>query len=494
MTRTLARPWSLSVCLVLCTLVGCARKADWAVNAANGWSEAEKGHYPEAEQLLLRAAEEAQATGQTGRPVAQITTNLAWVYEKQGKHQEAATQADLARATFKDAGGDPDPDTARCLFTLGKMFHGRKRYADAEALYQQALTVGKDAKAFGPQHPVIAQIESELAVLYDAQQKFSDAAVHHAAAVDLLKTVPVYKEYRRIITAYENQAKHYRARGDFTKAATAHDKAFQAVKASPLRRVDPQYLRVQQGLASVYMQLGKHAEAYKAYEDILESFQKNAPKDKLLLAQVENDSGTLAYELKKYKAAKKHFEAALEIRRQELGDKNDLRLASTLRGLGNLAKAQGKWPQAEKYYLEALTIKEAAAGKDAATLAGDLDSLAAVERKLKKKSEAEELFKRSLEIRQKALGADDRAVASSYHNLANFYRDEGKYKDAEPLYQKALAIKEKAVGADSPQLVKLLENYSYLLRLEKREEEAKALKDRANALRGAKAQPARRRG
>ena len=73
-------------------------------------------------------------------------------------------------------------------------------------------------------------------------------------------------------------------------------------------------------------------------------------------------------------------------------------------------------------------------------------------------AEAEPLIKRSLAIREKVLGRDHPDVARSLNNLAELYERQGRYADAEPLFERALAVRERAVGPDHPDTARSMNN------------------------------------
>ena len=69
-------------------------------------------------------------------------------------------------------------------------------------------------------------------------------------------------------------------------------------------------------------------------------------------------------------------------------------------------------------------------------------------------SEAERLFSRALTIREAALGRDHPDVASTLTNLGVVSLRQGRYGEAESFLQKALAINEKALGQNHPEVAK----------------------------------------
>ena len=67
-----------------------------------------------------------------------------------------------------------------------------------------------------------------------------------------------------------------------------------------------------------------------------------------------------------------------------------------------------------------------------------------------KYEDAEPYFLKSLEIYEKVLGENHPDTATSYNNLAGLYKSQVRYEDAEPFYLKALEIREKVLGENHP--------------------------------------------
>ena len=69
--------------------------------------------------------------------------------------------------------GPDHPDLATYLNNLAHLYHAQGRYAEAEPLNKQALTIWE--KALGPEHPHVATSLNNLAELYKAQGKYAEA-------------------------------------------------------------------------------------------------------------------------------------------------------------------------------------------------------------------------------------------------------------------------------------------------------------------------------
>ena len=107
---------------------------------------------------------------------------------------------------------------------------------------------------------------------------------------------------------------------------------------------------------------------------------------------------------------------------------------------GVAASQQGKYAEAEKYYLAAL--KEA------------------------------EIF-----------GPEDTRIATTLDNLALLYDTQGEYAEAEHLLKRSLKIYQKFLGPDHPNVARFLENYAALLRKTNRDAEGAQMEVRAKAIR-----------
>ena len=92
-----------------------------------------------------------------------------------------------------------------------------------------------------------------------------------------------------------------------------------------------------------------------------------------------------------------------------------------------------------------------------------------------KYSEAEKLAIEALTMAKEKFGEDHQKAATSLDTLAMIYKTQGKFREAEPLYKQALAIREKILGPDHPDSVHVLENMVALYKAMGKDEEVKKL-------------------
>jgi tetratricopeptide (TPR) repeat protein len=120
--------------------------------------------------------------------------------------------------------------------------------------------------------------------------------------------------------------------------------------------------------------------------------------------------------------------------------------------MANLAavySSQGKYPQAEVLYDQALEIQRRVLPEHQDTLS-NMNGLATAYASQGKYPQAEALYNQTLEIQRRVLGPEHPSTLSSMNGLANAYRLQGKYPQAEALYNQALEIRRSVLGPEHP--------------------------------------------
>jgi len=457
------------------------QEAFWKAKNDAGWKAARKNDYSEAVKLLRQAIEEAEKLGATDLRLALSQANLSWVYNRQGEHAQADELARNCQEILEKNAPAKGFIPARTLNTLALIHQDRQEFSKSESLYRGALAAALEKeKNIGEDHPVVAQIQSNLAKLYDLQGRFREAGALFRHSLKVVEKSKLGPEHPRVALCLETLARHAQACGDFTEAETSLLRALEIRKKGPSKDQMP-LSRDLNDLALLYLGAGKRDEAEPLLQEALSIGEKSFQQQPLEMALTLHNLATLRYQQGQYEKADSLFQRALDLRERSLGE-NDLRVAATCRNWAKVYQAQGKWSEAEPLFQRSRTIQEALLGKDHLDLTANLDSLAAIHKKQNHYAEAEQFSLRALAIRENALGAEDRAVAASLHNLANLYKEEKKFPQAAPLYERSLAIKEKA-GADHAGLAKILEDYADLLRRTNQPEQADQLDNRARFLR-----------
>jgi tetratricopeptide (TPR) repeat protein len=96
-------------------------------------------------------------------------------------------------------------------------------------------------------------------------------------------------------------------------------------------------------------------------------------------------------------------------------------------------------------------------------------------------AEAERYYQQALQIKQKVLPAGHPSTAATWHELGRLNLRQSRYAEAERCYQQALQMYQKVLPAGHPSTIIALKSYAYLLRQMGRENEAIALETRFKA-------------
>jgi tetratricopeptide (TPR) repeat protein len=171
---------------------------------------------------------------------------------------------------------------------------------------------------------------------------------------------------------------------------------------------------------------------------------------------------------------------------------------------GDIFAANQKYPEAEKTYLQAISIGEAYItekpsskpnnedflrfmaqnmGNAQAKLADAYDKLGHLYRTETKYEDAGQQYQKAEMAREKQFGPDKPQVAQSLADIAMCYALQTKYNQAEPLYRRVITILEHNNFQEKPEMAVALENYSLILRKTGRDAEAKPVSERAREIR-----------
>ncbi len=313
-----------------------------------------------------------------------------------------------------------------------------------------------------PDNPKLADRICDVAALYQQQGQIDAAAQWYGQALTIRKRLDSGNGSRALIELLEKLAAIAVTKSDDKRAQQFMNEA--------------QLYRQKLGLIAD----PKSAELTKAIDKIKSRYRGEH------LTDLEQWQNLMKEALKLYKqgeirAAIPISEKALSIARQIFPAPNN-DLANSLNNLAALYQSQGRWPEAEPLYDEALKIRRALFGETANNdLATSLNNLAALYVLQGRWAEAEPLYDEALKI-CRALFAKtaNNDLAFSLNNLAGLYESQGRWAEAEPLYDEALKIRRALFGETANNdLATSLNNLALLYKSQGRWAEAEPLYDEA---------------
>jgi tetratricopeptide (TPR) repeat protein len=167
-------PVGLALAVLLPTVrTWLVRHKHWQRSKVAAQTALQQGRYIEAKkmfQALLKKAEED--FGPEDPKVASAARNLAMLYCLQGKYADAEPLLHRSLAIMEKA--DPEHiETSAILEQLAGLCEVQGRYAATELILQRSLAIRE--RALGPDHPHVANMLKQMAVLYEKIGKKDEA-------------------------------------------------------------------------------------------------------------------------------------------------------------------------------------------------------------------------------------------------------------------------------------------------------------------------------
>lgn len=162
--------------------------------------------------------------------------------------------------------------------------------------------------------------------------------------------------------------------------------------------------------------------------------------------------------------AEEAYEKAIDLKDKATSERPDNDTASLLNKLGEMRFRRKNFKDAEAAYRRALGIYDWNLGPDDPSVADTLDLLGtSFLNQEDGRALAGPLYYRALAIREKALGPDHPKVAESLHKVGlSLYFDNGRLLNALPLFQRALKIREKAFGHNHLEVADTLSTMAFV--------------------------------
>jgi tetratricopeptide (TPR) repeat protein len=348
---------------------------------------------------------------------------------------------------------------ATLLRNAGFYLHQRAQYADAEALYQQALAIRE--RVCGQEHPDTAESLSKLAWLYKDQGKYAKAERLEQQGLAIREKV-LGPEHSETATSVHNLASLYFNQGRYGEAEPLFQRALRTKE--KVRGPDHRETAITlHNLALLYKHQGRLKEAEPLLQRALGISESVLGPEHPAVATSLNNLAALYEAQNRMGEGEPLYERALAISERALGPEHPDTTFS-LNNLANLYQNQGRLDLAEPLLERALRTAERVLGPEHPDTATSLHNLAILYAQQHKKEKVQPLMERGLKIREGILGSQHPNIANSLVGLAIFHRDQNKFKLAEPLYLRAYAIQEKALGPWHPDTINTLQELSILYR------------------------------
>ncbi len=177
-------------------------------------------------------------------------------------------------------------------------------------------------------------------------------------------------------------------------------------------------------------------------------------------------------------------ERALAIGTQAFGP-DDVRVSGVLSALGDLARDQENYKDAERYFERALTAQQKSPLAAPFEVAGSMDSLGDVYGLEGRFDDGERMLNQSLQLMEQTYGPGVQGQVNyqkTLNDLGNLLRDAGRFPEAEKAFRRALAAGRATQGEDHPNVAATMGNLATVLEGQSRLTEAEDLYKRTLAV------------
>jgi tetratricopeptide (TPR) repeat protein len=348
------------------------------------------------DEIPIQDLEKLIATIEVRQPddplLATLYSSLGRIYAQRiqrGEAQNYSLEVNQSIELFRKAATLQEPqkkevELAVSLAWLGYLHKIQGRYAEAEPLYVQSLSIRE--QQLGVVDLDVATSLNVLATLYKDQGRYAEAEPLYVRSLSI-REQQLGADHPDVASSLNNLALLYKAQGRYAEA-------------------EPLYVR---SLSIREQQLGAD------HPDVASSL---------------SNLGVLYYHQGRYAEAEPLYVRSLSIRDKQLGaDHPDV--ASSLSNLGVLYYHQGRYAEAEPLYVRSLKIREEQLGTEHPDVAVSLYNLAELHETQRNYTEVEPLYIRSLAIFEKTLGADHPKTTTVREDLARLHQSKSSSSTSE---------------------------------------------------------------
>lgn len=389
--------------------------------------------------LAVKLDQERTAAVQAGDTTEQIADYMVDLFAAadpathQGETLTARELLDRGVERIRDQPEMPPTVRSRLLHRMALAYRNLGLLDEALSLYEAAIRYADGGGA--DESEEAWSIRLELADLHRERGEHEEAARRLRAAIEALENdggprealASAYNNYGIVLEETERHAEAERwARRALEVATTLPDTRRNAIQAT----------RYRHNLAIALSEQGRHGEAVKVFERVLDSkLEQLGPRHPSRLISMESLAATLR-EAGRLAEAAELFEGSLALRREIYGP-DALSLARVGNELANVHHDAGRYPEAERAYREALAIMQADPSRDPLLHAFVVNNLASLHEDTGDLERAEPLFRRSIELRRELAGGDALPVARARITLARLLIKRGALSEAEALLDAA---------------------------------------------------------
>ncbi|MBS0195531.1 MAG: tetratricopeptide repeat protein [Planctomycetes bacterium] len=349
-----------------------------------------------------------------------------------------------ADALVSQASSDhPTQGTGKLANELGTYLKLVGRYAEAQRTYETCIPL--TAAMFGPEHPNMSALLSNLALVRQAQGDLpaARANMESAIAIDSKHFAP---DHLTFAIRHSNLAMIQKAQGDLAAARASIEKAI-AIDLTNLPPDHPHLAILHSNLALIQQDQGELSSARASMEKAIEIECNHLTPDHPTFATSYNNLAMILRELGEFAEASRYKLLSMEIERQHFGDDHP-QMGASYSNLAAILRAQGDLPGARANLEKAVAIESKHFPPDHPTFATRCSNLALIQQDQGDLAGARASMEKAIAIAEKHLDSEHPHLATMRSNLAVIQQEQGDLSGARANMDKAIAIQSKHFAQD----------------------------------------------
>ncbi len=308
-------------------------------------------------------------------------------------------------------------NAARLAPGFDTLFKAREyawRAGELDAAHRYGADLVALARNEGTQEQLATAL-NEHAITFQAQGRYAQAEALYRQALEIARAIiaeghPDYAFY------LNNLADAVQAQGRYAEAEALYRQALVIARAT-LGEGDPYHASGLNNLALVVQAQGRYAEAERLFRQALEIGRATLGERHPAYAARLNNLALVVQAQGRYAEAERLYLQALEIDRATIGEGHPA-YAARLGNLAHVVQAQRRHDEAEALYRQALEIDRATIGEGHPAYATRLGNLGGLLGQTGRVAEGREMLERALTIFRAALPLDHPHIAETQRRLA----------------------------------------------------------------------------
>ncbi len=383
-------------------------------------------------------AEQQRARAERERDKAQrVAEFMAKLFATAGKSQGITARELLDQGAAKlygELAGDDPEVRATLLAAVGSVYAEMALSIEAKRHLGEALQVRE--KLFGPDHLDVAEVAHQLGWAAQTAGELVEAEKHARRAVRIREQQlgpndpQVANSLYVLGTIYAGMQRLEAAEKLIARALR--------IQESRLGPEAGEVGTILMELGLIHRDQGKLAEAEGAFRRVLANGERRLGPDHPDLATVLNNLALVLHDRGLLEEATLLYRRSIDLKERSFGPTP--RLAASLSNLGELERALGEYAQAERRFVRAQEIMEAAVGPESVYVGLLLASRGLIHRDRGELELAESLLERGTRVVEASVGPEHRRFAQKLVQMASLDFRRGRLREAAAAQERALRI------------------------------------------------------